>query len=52
MLQLLFQMPIPDLHYEEDSFRHWQKIIGFDSIWDLNENELPKFLNASNLVCK
>ena len=52
MLQLLFQIPVSDLHKNEKSPDSWQSIIGFYSLWDLNKEGLPKVINVSNVVYK
>ena len=52
MLQLLFQIPVSEIHKNEKSVKNWQSIIGFYSIWDLNKEGLPKTINVSNVVYK
>ena len=52
MLQLLFQMPVSELHKNEKDPDSWQSIIGFYSIWDLNKEGLPKVMSSSNVVYK
>ena len=52
MLQLLFQIPVSEIHKNEKSLKGWQSIVGFYNIWDLNKEGLPKSINVSNVVNK
>lgn len=51
-LQFAYQVPITQLHSNENNERGWQRIIGFRSIWQLDENFLPESVDAYNLVLK
>ena len=50
--QFAYQVPITQLHSNENNEKGWQRIIGFRSIWQLDSNHFPESIDVYNLVLK
>ena len=51
-LQFMYQIPVDALHSGEEDPSGWQRIIGFRSVWKLNDDNLPITFDAGNIIYK